>query len=384
MDHVSGVPLHERWDSMTTLQRALCVRTLSLLVKEMAELKFPTYGSIYFSDAPIPSSSKIDLGNGFCLGPHCGYPAWPCHPRNLTALLNRLSTTGPHRDLESYCAYLIDVGLAKLPSQNATPSKPAFWGSIQDHRQLLEVTSKVMKNLIQLPQIQGVAAPMLLHPDFHKRNIFVDEKDPSKVTALIDWQSTCINPTFMFSSEEPDFAALPQQLYSVIKDNLPNSDETGSVEKDAEVCRRTFELTMQGHAPVFHQARATSRELVRIFKYCSSSWNNSVVPLRQELIDFSSRWTSLGLSGECPYQPTADLLEQHSHDYEEWKVAQQVKDLVVQATNSNSDGWVHKDIWDAAQDVNQTVYREWLRSQDGEDGLSPIEAKLTYPFDVNE
>lgn len=76
MEHMAGVRLHERWSTMNTLQHMLCVKALSMMVKEMASITFPEYGSLYFSDVPIDQYLKLDFANGFCLGPHCGATYW--------------------------------------------------------------------------------------------------------------------------------------------------------------------------------------------------------------------------------------------------------------------------------------------------------------------
>lgn len=76
MEHVDGVQLHERWPTMNSLQRMLCVKELGMLTRDMANLTFPGFGSIYFSESPIAPASKLDLDGGFCLGPNCGTLYW--------------------------------------------------------------------------------------------------------------------------------------------------------------------------------------------------------------------------------------------------------------------------------------------------------------------
>lgn len=48
----------------------LCVKALSMMIKEMAAIAFPGYGSLYFSDAPIKPHLKLELADGFYLGPY--------------------------------------------------------------------------------------------------------------------------------------------------------------------------------------------------------------------------------------------------------------------------------------------------------------------------
>ena len=62
MTNVVGVSLHERWPTMNTHQKMLCVKALGMLVREMANLTFPAYGSIYFVDtSSFPKDSKLHL-----------------------------------------------------------------------------------------------------------------------------------------------------------------------------------------------------------------------------------------------------------------------------------------------------------------------------------
>ena len=79
MEHVPAVRLHQRWPTMTGEQQLLCVEALSMMVKDMVAIEFPGYGSLYFSDAPIDPGLKLELADGFCLGPHCGAKFWNCN-----------------------------------------------------------------------------------------------------------------------------------------------------------------------------------------------------------------------------------------------------------------------------------------------------------------
>jgi len=79
MEHVPGVQLHDKWPAMNPHQHMLCVKHVTLMMTEMAKLPFPAYGSLYFADVELDSKSKIELANGFCLGPHCGAQYWDCN-----------------------------------------------------------------------------------------------------------------------------------------------------------------------------------------------------------------------------------------------------------------------------------------------------------------
>jgi len=72
MEHAIGVQLHDYWDNMSSYDHLKLIQHASLMIKQMAAVDFPGYGSLYFADAPIHHTQKIAFGDGFCIGPHCG------------------------------------------------------------------------------------------------------------------------------------------------------------------------------------------------------------------------------------------------------------------------------------------------------------------------
>jgi len=91
---------------------------------------------------------------------------------------------------------------------------------------------------------------MLLHPDLNKRNIYVSPDDPTRITALIDWQSSCIEPTFVHANETPDLITPPPDLSSIpemdeeLVTRVDDPEERQKLERDYWTCQQTFEVTM--------------------------------------------------------------------------------------------------------------------------------------------
>ena len=194
---------------MNPEQHMLCTKALSLTMKKMASLDFPAYGSLYFSDAPLDSDSKIPFEQGFFVGPHCSPVFWNRNPGGNELYNGPSPNCGPWKDLPSYCQGLIDTGFSRLPKEAANTRKLPYQGSIHDHVCLLKTSREVMQKLIEDKRIVDAAAPVLLHPDFHKRDIYVSAKEPTVITSLIDWQSASIEPAFIYDNETPDFATPP-------------------------------------------------------------------------------------------------------------------------------------------------------------------------------
>lgn len=78
--------------------------------------------------------------------------------------------------------------------------------SIDHHLQLLDLNRSILKTILEFEPVLDSSRPMLFHPDFYARNIFVAADDPAKITGIIDWQSTAIEPVYVYAAETPDFA----------------------------------------------------------------------------------------------------------------------------------------------------------------------------------
>ncbi|KAK0104962.1 hypothetical protein ONS95_005223 [Cadophora gregata] len=400
MEHAPGVRLHEKWPSVTPHHHMLCVKKLAFMVTEMAKLPFPAYGSLYFADAPIDPKSKIEFAEGFCIGPHCGPQYWDCNAGESRFYTERPPNRGPWTGLQAYCSGLIDAGFSRVPKTGGVVDELPYRGSVQEHLRLLNISEKVNEELIKAPVIERVTSPTLLHPDLHKRNIYVSEEDPSCITAIIDWQSTSIEPTFCYANETPDLVEDPaadvpilEELLSSAEDDSPSAAVTKeTVVKDPEVeaarkrhlkdvwtCTQTFEVVLKGYLPELHHARAMDQTLLRTFRYCDASWRDSAAALRQELIKLSQRWTELRLPGSCPYQPTLEELAEHAEQYEDFEKFQQLKMFLKRALDADSDGWVPAKNWETAKKDHKVLFDQWMESIK-ESGGSESYARKLWPF----
>ena len=78
MEHASGIPLQERWPSMDVGEQIRCIDAICQKLKDVVDLKFPAYGSLYLAETPYLPPSKISLDQDFSIGPHCGAMYWNC------------------------------------------------------------------------------------------------------------------------------------------------------------------------------------------------------------------------------------------------------------------------------------------------------------------
>lgn len=79
---------------MNTLQHMQCTKMLAMLAKDMAQLEFSAYGSLYFENA-IDSGLRVKVAGKYCIGPHCGSAYWNCGPGERELYGERNSNHGP-------------------------------------------------------------------------------------------------------------------------------------------------------------------------------------------------------------------------------------------------------------------------------------------------
>ncbi|KAJ5457780.1 hypothetical protein N7475_009168 [Penicillium sp. IBT 31633x] len=143
---------------------------------------------------------------------------------------------------------------------------------------------------------------------------------------------------------------------------------------------------MTALVPKLRPARLLDPTLFRLLHYYHTIWRDSAAPVCQELIDFSTRWTKLGLEGLCPFSPTDAELKEHAKDYEVFKAVQALKLWLKDTLDTNSNGWVPNDAWDATRVVHRAAYDEWIQTAKeaesrGED-MTVAKADKMWPFDA--
>lgn len=233
-------------------------------------------------------------------------------------------------DLTAYCDGLIDTGISRVPPSDSIPHVPPYHGTVQAHPSLLEFGRTVIKKMSEDPPIQAGATPTLLHPDLHKRNLFISDDDPAVITGIIDWQSCSIEPAFWHADETPDFAR--PIAHPSLEDQL---------EPSSELCAKTLDLCTRFLTPKLAGPRAMDEALFRPFRYCYRTWKDGAVAFREELIETSRCWGDVGLAGECPFiMPTPEELVMHKKEYKMFEAAQQLRSELPGLLNCATDGWV--------------------------------------------
>ncbi|KAF2429358.1 hypothetical protein EJ08DRAFT_671105 [Tothia fuscella] len=378
MEHAPGVQLHGVWPKMNTHQRMLCIKALAKIIQQMTQLKFPA------------------LGDDFCIGAHTGTHFWDCDPTSPSSYTRTPPNRGPWSTIEEYNLALIDAGIAQIPDNPyVSDNNLSYRGSADEHLRLLEIARVIVtKQLPNTPQVRATSTRTLLHPDLHARNIFVSEEDPAQITAIIDWQSTSIEPAFRYVNYEPDmidFLSRDSQYAGAIP---IMSEETESLEtkakreKDIEICRKTYAVGLQAWSPALFLTKVLEEDYFRLLRFVPNSWAIGAAAIRQELIDLKHDWKKLDIPGECAYQPSSGELLNHKKDYEDLEVRHKLKLWLQDSLDSNGDGWVPTEEFEAAGEVHKSAFEIWLESsreefENGEKEATEEWARELWPWDGN-
>lgn len=141
------------------------------------------------------------------------------------------------------------------PQSNSKQKPLSYQGSIDEHIRLLQTSESVLKRLVEDSRIQNATLPTLTHTNLHKRNVYVQPHDRTTIAGIIDWQSTSIDPAFVYANETPDFAS-PSDRCQLEEDK---STDPGPEKKkklnDAKICHKTYEVIMKSLIPKLRPAK---------------------------------------------------------------------------------------------------------------------------------
>ncbi|CAK4003626.1 Hypothetical predicted protein [Lecanosticta acicola] len=366
---------------MNSHQRMLVTKALGFMCKDMAALEFPAYGCIYFDNVNLPQSSLIPISGGKSIGPHCGNRYWSVAPGDPRTYARRPPNQGPWTTHAEYLRALTDAGDSRIPTSTDTRNLE-FKGTVDQHLHLHRASEEILLSLAQTEPLQSTCTPTLLHHDMHKRNIFVSEQDPSQITALIDWQSSAVEPSHAYSDEMPDLCQKPEDWDDAeLKD--PLNDEQRKKVNELSILQRTWEVIVRAYMPEIYRARAMDQDFLRVAQYASSAWRHGAVPVREDLIQLSRRWSGeLGLSGPCPYQPTTEEIEMQKRLWPQFRDNLDLRKMLYKGLRTDEAGWVPIDRWEDTRIAHKTLFDEWYHHVVESGEFTEEQARMAWPYDI--
>ncbi|KAJ9357086.1 hypothetical protein DTO027B9_3225 [Paecilomyces variotii] len=210
MDKAEGAPLSQIWGTLTLPQKLKVLLAMTRLQKKWLSVSFSHYGSLYYTrDMPPPTGNhyikdgKVIRDSEFAVGPATGRD-WFDAGRSVLDI-----EKGPWASLTQHLQTVRTrevkaIQSLKPPKQIALFCGPKLYRPDKEKKMTaLEWYQRVVDALI--PQDTAITRPCLWHNDLHGDNVFVDPRDPEKISGIIDWQSCHISPLF---NHNPDPAFL--------------------------------------------------------------------------------------------------------------------------------------------------------------------------------
>lgn len=237
--------------------------------------------------------------------------------------------------------------------------------------------------------MQQFSKPILWHSDLHLGNIFVDQKDATKINGIIDWQFGSIQPIFMqvtwpkFLIPPEDYQTGPVQL------SLPdNFDDMDQDEKDfvranflqALRSKRYEMLLHRHHEHVYTVLTQLDNTIKEIYKRPERTFRDGIIPLREAVLSFSRGWEDMGgASEDNPFPVMDDDIKQHERDlarYQNWVQLRQYAEELLQTDN---EGWVPPQLdFGTIQKRHDELFQTYMKNE--VEAISEEEARGLWFF----
>jgi aminoglycoside phosphotransferase (APT) family kinase protein len=296
MEKIDGVPLDCVWDDMTFNAKMEFTVAFAGYMKQLRELQFPLFGSIYFVDVwnqvgytPIrlandhsPSSKALsgDIGinDSFVIGRTVSMRLF--YDKRLLLHAHRGPFETTHQLL------MAETELLRRRIRHLSPKPGADYycevdeSLADDGPEVLEAFDKLHKvaSTIVSPVDGPEDAKMLWHDDLSLMNILVDPKTYNLV-GIVDWESVSVVPAWQTASGVPCF------LRGIdVNEPAPIGSLSEEEEKMTADLRRDWDLVLL--------RRKYAEILGPIYDVASASLSavNLKLKLATSLGDFEERW----------------------------------------------------------------------------------------------
>ena len=279
-----------------------------------------------------------------------------------------------------------------LTKSEEHPVPKHLQGSQEDHRDLLQIMMDLARMIAPLPVFEQrrTAKPILWHAELLMVNVYVSEKDPTMISALIDWHSTSVSPMFL-QVGWPEFYTSPtNHVKGLAPPKLPNNyknlkfkeKKNAKRELKREFRAKAWELGTYRHNMTIGQSLWVPDILKEVFLRCGNDLDDGVIPLRQFLLQMSHQWTGLGLPGTAPFTLTDQELTAHQAKWEEYCQWYEIQEAAREALDADWQGWVNRrENWKKKQAQNKALFTKFAEKMALEN--PGMDAAEMWPFPVH-
>lgn len=348
-----GVRLGSVWNQWPRKSKLQLIAQVIDIQNTLTGVTFDMHGCIYFKDdlralgeepkeAGIQSATAI-IPDMFVIGPLTTGELWngvrsgmnldrgPCKSRESTGYCkgpNIFLNIGKHPS--DYTRALGRNEIAYIKS-HAIP-RMNYYRSLktQEHPDDgLDILAKYMKVAPYLiPQSTNEAASnnVLMHPDLHLDNIFVDP-ETLQITRIVDWQSACVAPLF-YHAAVPKMCTHhgPLQEGWVVPERPEEFDSLSAEEQrkidddlESQILHKYYEAQVYKRSSRYWSILQNERiPIIRkpVWLVTGVWENRDLFFLRESLMSLFAHWEQLVPGAPCPISFTNEDVELHSKEEE--------------------------------------------------------------------
>ncbi|KAJ5511951.1 Aminoglycoside phosphotransferase [Penicillium expansum] len=362
-----GVRLGSVWNQWPRNSKLQLIIQVIDIQNTLTSVAFDMHGCIYFKDdlrslGEEPKESKIlstttSIPDMFAIGPLTTGELWSGVRSGMN--LDR----GPWKDPSDYTRALGHNEIAHIKSH--TVPRMNYYRSLkteenpEDGLALLTKYMKVASYLIPRSPNGAASNNVLMHPDLHLDNIFIDP-ETLKITGIVDWQSACVAPLF-YHADVPRMCTHhgPLQEGWVVPERPEDFDSLSAEEQrkidndlESQILHKYYEAQVYKRSPR-HWSVLQNKRIPIIRKpvwLVTGVWENrNLVFLRESLISLFAHWEELLPDIPCPISFTNEDVELHSKEEENIRGVGKLLTVFRDESVLPVDGMVEPEDYDIAQ-----------------------------------
>ncbi|KNG49901.1 duf833 domain-containing protein [Stemphylium lycopersici] len=382
MEEARGVRLKELWDDMEFTNVVKVIEDVAAIHSKFSAVEFTRHGNLYLANdaftgcekavvaSDVPQSLKQDVETRFVIGPVTEKDFW--HAEQASVSIDRGPWTSPASYLEAIGKREIAWLTQHAQHTKSKPQKDLTFVSKDQHDPSAHIAlyEKFLKIAPYLVPEGRLSSPTLWQRDM-THNIFVQD---NRISSVIDWRDCRIGPQFL-QARHPQLVRYSGEMMT----DLPEDFETLTDKEEeariwSQVEKTLVLLTYETHSK---HLSALLEQIERVpqmqnrrdtVDMSGSTWEGSLIPLRQCLIRVARHWDEIAPDNPCPIDFTAEEIEEHHRDGEGWNEDADFWDRMQGFVGR--DGWTAHGNYDRALEVfadikdraRQTCSgKEWLK-----------------------
>nr|POF15619.1 altered inheritance of mitochondria protein 9, mitochondrial [Quercus suber] len=407
METAQGRPLAEFWTRMKGRDKVTIVQQIVDMESKFGSMRFPMYGSLYYAgdSTLIPGSEVLQLKvpRKFVVGPTTGRATFddkraeinadhgPCKISKYYPVKHWTpAEVVPGATAEEYFYAIVNREKACIESFDTSPRPQGIFDAPGLYRPTpaakLSVLSKVKAVIPALLSTgESDLSSAMWHSDLHSDNIFVDPDEPTRITAVIDWQAVHLGPLFL-QARHPSLlevdGPIPEGLTNIELpkdfDQLNITQQRAAKElRAAQSLLKIYELNLFKSIPSVYQA-LQQRPAVRnqILGLIGSVFDDGEPILEGMLILLCDEWDKVmaSLHGDsmypsCPLYFSAEDRSRHAENQSRWERSVELMSEVTTdlGVPRGWDGWVSHDEYHSIREHMVQVRESFLRQHAASD-----------------